>query len=189
MPPQKPGRSKQELTGRTFGRVVVRTFSYRDGHSKDHYLCECSCGNTKIIQGRSLLEGKTRSCGCLRDEVARLPKPNRRLPNEGGKKHQLFLSIKRRAKHRNLDFSITESDFTLLAFSNCHYCGSKPSNVFTAKNGDKLEYGGVDRIDSELGYVNGNVRPCCAICNRAKSDLSLSEFSEWISRITKYQSQ
>lgn len=30
------------------------------------YLCKCDCGNNVEVQGRYLLDGRTKSCGCLR---------------------------------------------------------------------------------------------------------------------------
>lgn len=32
------------------------------------YLCECKCGNQVEVQGRYLLDGRTKSCGCLRQK-------------------------------------------------------------------------------------------------------------------------
>jgi len=34
-----------------------------------------------------------------------------------------------------------------------------------------------------LGYVEGNVVPCCKDCNRAKWDLTVTEFADSIRRI------
>lgn len=35
-----------------------------------YYLCQCDCGNTKIIYGHNLKTGNTKSCGCLSKKVA-----------------------------------------------------------------------------------------------------------------------
>ena len=37
--------------------------------SKDYFRCSCFCGNEKVILGRSLRRGLTRSCGCLAAEL------------------------------------------------------------------------------------------------------------------------
>jgi hypothetical protein len=44
-------------------------------------------------------------------------------------------------------------------------------------------YNGLDRIDSNLGYVRSNVVPCCAVCNYMKQELSLSEFLDQVAKI------
>lgn len=61
-----------DLRGQTFGRLaVVADSGIREG-SNVLWVCNCSCG-TKGHQtsGKRLRSGKTRSCGCLRREVAR----------------------------------------------------------------------------------------------------------------------
>lgn len=74
----------QDLTGRKFGRLTVekfdgymtKTYNILDGRitvkNLPMWLCSCECGNTKRVFEGSLLHGKTRSCGCLRKEKARL---------------------------------------------------------------------------------------------------------------------
>lgn len=53
-----------DLRGQRFGRLVVID---RNG---ERWNCQCSCGATKLVASYLLREGKTRSCGCLRREVA-----------------------------------------------------------------------------------------------------------------------
>ena len=43
-------------------------------------------------------------------------------------------------------------------------------------NGQYL-YNGIDRIDNKLGYIKGNMTPCCKICNHAKHDLTFEGWS------------
>lgn len=55
---------RYELTGLVFGRLTVLAF---DSVGKDYatlWLCRCECGNEKIIIGKNLVAGRTRSCGC-----------------------------------------------------------------------------------------------------------------------------
>ncbi len=55
--------NKLDLTGKTFGilRVVSQSGVDKFGHSK--WLCECSCGVTKVILGDNLKRGMSSSCG------------------------------------------------------------------------------------------------------------------------------
>lgn len=53
-----------DLTGQRFGRLIVIKYV-----GKYKYLCRCKCGNKKIIYGYSLIDGTTKSCGCLRKEI------------------------------------------------------------------------------------------------------------------------
>lgn len=59
-----------EMIGRTFGRLTVLR---EDGYTrpkKPAYHCQCECGNTTRVDGSFLRSGKTKSCGCIRREMA-----------------------------------------------------------------------------------------------------------------------
>lgn len=53
-----------DLSGRTFGDLKVLEFSGVNSNRKATWLCECKCGNKKIIVSGSLINGLTKSCGC-----------------------------------------------------------------------------------------------------------------------------
>ena len=69
--------------GTKFGRLTIlkevkRIFynwSSKDGKTCTYkhrvFLCECDCGNKKEIRASELLNGGTKSCGCLRSEKGR----------------------------------------------------------------------------------------------------------------------
>lgn len=54
-----------DLTGQRFGRLVVVGYHHRDA-SSSYWLCKCDCGNTTIVRRAALIEGRSKSCGCLR---------------------------------------------------------------------------------------------------------------------------
>ena len=60
------------LTGKTFGRLLVLNKTERTvGCSRFYYwLCRCECGVEKEISYSSLVNGLTKSCGCLKREVS-----------------------------------------------------------------------------------------------------------------------
>lgn len=66
---QAKGRPVRDLVGQVFGRLTVKQRMGED-QSGPRWLCECECGQFKIISGRKLRDGLTRSCGCLQKEVA-----------------------------------------------------------------------------------------------------------------------
>lgn len=55
------------IKGRKFGKLTVIDLAYIKNH-KTFWLCNCDCGNTKVIRKDHLLSGETRSCGCLEKE-------------------------------------------------------------------------------------------------------------------------
>lgn len=57
-----------DLTGQKFGRLtVVERHGVKDGHAA--WLCKCDCGNTTVVNGRNLRNGRTTSCGCYHKEI------------------------------------------------------------------------------------------------------------------------
>jgi hypothetical protein len=57
----------KDLTGQQFGDLTVIELSpLKTKHKHLKWLCRCSCGIEKIINGRDLASGHTKSCGkCL----------------------------------------------------------------------------------------------------------------------------
>jgi hypothetical protein len=58
-----------DLSGKKFGKLLVikRADRPKGVVSKGPYwLCQCDCGNIKIVYGACLKSGNTKSCGCLK---------------------------------------------------------------------------------------------------------------------------
>lgn len=56
-----------DLTGKRFGKLTVICRS-ENKNNKAMWMCQCDCGNKKIISGHHLRDGSTKSCGCLYSE-------------------------------------------------------------------------------------------------------------------------
>lgn len=52
-----------DLTGQEIGNLIV-VEAYKSDYYGIHWKCLCKCGNTTIVRGGHLRQGKTRSCGC-----------------------------------------------------------------------------------------------------------------------------
>lgn len=57
-----------DLTGQTFGRLTVVEIDKSIYKGAKKWICKCSCGATKSVQGANLRSGATQSCGCLQKE-------------------------------------------------------------------------------------------------------------------------
>lgn len=71
-----------------------------------------------------------------------------------------------------------------LFHSPCFYCGRSDVNQRKYR-GSEFGYSGIDRIDSDRGYVPDNVVACCKPCNYAKNKLSQIDFFNLIGLIAK----
>lgn len=60
----------RDLTGQRFGRLVVLDRGPTDGNGAQ-WWCRCDCGTTKLAKSKRLIQGNTRSCGCLLREANR----------------------------------------------------------------------------------------------------------------------
>lgn len=62
----------KNIVGLTFGRLtVISKVPYvKDEHT--HWVCRCSCGNIREVDGPNLRRGQSKSCGCLRNEHSRV---------------------------------------------------------------------------------------------------------------------
>lgn len=61
------GKTITITPGDVFGRLTVigPAGKYREALL---YECRCQCGNTPVVRGHHLADGRTQSCGCLRRE-------------------------------------------------------------------------------------------------------------------------
>lgn len=57
-----------DMTGQKFGRLTVISRAENTSEGRAQWLCKCDCGNTKIVLGKRLRNGGTKSCGCLQKE-------------------------------------------------------------------------------------------------------------------------
>ncbi len=61
----------QDLEGQRFGRLTVTSKSYRVPvgiQTKTKYICTCDCGAVLHVLASSLIQGKTKSCGCYQKQ-------------------------------------------------------------------------------------------------------------------------
>ena len=156
---------------------------YKSG-KKLKSVFRCSCGKTKSIVKSMVVNGRTKSCGCL--QIAAIKKQglaNKKPPGEAALTCVLT-SYRAAAKRRNLEFKLTRDQFRHLAKQPCCYCGAEPCNSLGKNklNGDFV-YNGIDRVNNAKGYTLDNTVPCCRLCNWAKGTLAPAEFEAWIVRL------
>jgi len=83
------------------------------------------------------------------------------------------------AGDKNLEFEISQEEFNTLVKEPCHYC-----NIIQERG-----FNGVDRLDSNAGYVMDNCVSCCKTCNFMKCSLSADVFLKRIEHILTYNNK
>lgn len=63
-------KNVKDLIGQEFGRLTVVERHGSDKHQKATWLCKCACGDEVVVRGTDLIKGATKSCGCLKNEIA-----------------------------------------------------------------------------------------------------------------------
>ena len=108
---------------------------------------------------------------------------NRRDKFTGLREH--FRRVKKRKHYYNINLE------DLLEIWNhqegiCPYSGVKL--IHPNEGGNNLNTSSLDRIDSKIGYVKGNLQFISIICNQAKNNLSHEEMLSFLTTVSDFHS-
>lgn len=134
-----------DLTGKKYNRLTVIEQKEPDKRGEIQWLCECDCGNTKIVASYNIRKGLVKSCGCYQRD---------RVKTHGMSKTTEYLSWqhmkdrcnnpKNKHYHNYGGRGIKVCDRWVDSFENfLEDMGKKPDNSYS-----------IDRMD-----VNGNYEP------------------------------
>ena len=178
---------KCKLIGNIIGPFEILS-TRRDetpGGSKiTRYECKCiKCGNISYKQLHHIKGFK--GDGCLECTEKLTAKPRMTIEERNYNNYKCKIE-----KQTDKEFNLSFEEFNVLTKQNCKYCGEVP--VFPErfkdefKNRELVFFNGIDRIDSSIGYNINNCVPCCAKCNRMKSDLEINVFLDHIKKIFEF---
>lgn len=63
-------KSMVDITDKKFGKLTALLPTDQRAHHSVMWLCKCDCGNEILLSTKVLISGHTKSCGCLKKEVA-----------------------------------------------------------------------------------------------------------------------
>jgi hypothetical protein len=147
-------KTDANLTGKKFGRLFVKQL-WRVDNNGSKWLCFCDCGNLALVSTWRLMNGWTKSCGCIRKEVTSKLKFSHGQA-KAGKKTKLYMrwwGMRQRCENPNNK-----------AFKNYGGRGIKVCDrwhIFENFAADMGNFSGVlqlDRINNDGNYEPANCR-------------------------------
>ena len=172
-----------DLTGKRFGKLTVVTLLTERSPSKARmWLCRCDCGEVKAVRKSSLTAGMTKTCGC-----GAHPSRQDNVNWRGYKEIPLdfFTTVKRNAESRNLEFNITIEYLWNLYIAQNKKCNLSGLSINFGKKRATTSVS-VDRIDSSLCYIEGNIHWVHKKINIMKNVYSQEEFITLCKQVVKY---
>ena len=211
----KVGRA-EDLTGQRFGNWTVLYRTTNSSSNKVRWVCQCDCEQQTIrpVEAKSLKSNTSTNCGCQRNvKISEQKDKQIRQRDENGNivlkkcfrcgewlsienfwknssqkdgytneckiccssaKENRYNIYKKNATRRNIDFGLSKEEFYKITSEPCHYCGNIE------------KYNGIDRIDSNQGYILNNCVPCCEYCNKMKLDYSTKFWIEHMKKIVNF---
>lgn len=174
--------------GEIYGRWTVLFHAGKQEKSPKRTLfyCRCTCGVERKVDAGNLKKPGNKSCGCLRRELARVKGKKQRTIY--GYMNLYYFDTHRSANDRKIHFGLTKEIFYNLIQQPCYYCNDPGSKTRRRKDvGIPIAVNGIDRINSDLGYIESNCRPCCTSCNFMKNTLNEGAFYTHLVKIVKHK--
>lgn len=137
---------------------VVGDFTLLHRIENGRWLCKCTCGKEESKIPSNL--HNRRGIKCRHRKYEKDPP-------------MLWKAYRGIAHRYNWPFEIRPEEFEELYSGSCRFCGIAPAN-------------GVGRAVKEKGYVSGNCHPVCSTCVRARGDMTMDAFEQWILDAAKW---
>ena len=137
-----------DLTGRVFARWTVLSYFGKDANSRHFWRCRCICGGEKNVPVVYLINGQSKSCGCLVRE-----NDSRKTHGQSTSKEcAIYYGAKGRCQNKNNpkypSYGGRGIKFLFSSFEDfINELGPRPSPNHS-----------VDRIDNDGNYEKGNIR-------------------------------
>lgn len=172
-----------QLEGKKFGKLQVLSFYSLNRKQQSKFLCQCDCGNKKVILSSHLVRKTIKSCGCLSLIKG---KEHRQWTGAGEISGSWWAShVKRSHKsRRKIPVTITVEEAWLLFLKQKRKCALSGITItFPKTYNDKNSTASLDRIDSNKDYSLDNVQWVHKHVNIMKNKFDLEYFKDICKKI------
>lgn len=178
-------RHKRNLIGTRFGKLLVTDEAPK--HKNDfapYWKCRCECGAETEVRAQHLTSGVTKTCGGIHHRTGSVHYAWKGCGEISGR---YIGDLKKHAKQRGLDFTITKEDLWKQFLDQDRKCALTGwlLEFFRGKDMYKTT-ASADRIDSSKGYVKGNVQWVHKDINWFKRDYPQDKFIELCKAVANY---
>jgi len=182
--------ASEEVTSRLREKGLVLLSEYVKTHDK--VRIQCFCNNIFETTPHHIFTGNTSSCGCLLKKYRNTHGEERNNYTGCGDLSGTYLkNIKKNAKDRNMEMSVSKEYLWNLFLRQDGKCAISGEPIFLEKSYCKgnVQTASLDRIDSNKGYIEGNVQWVHKLVNRIKWHLSDREFLMWVDKIHDFNKE
>ncbi len=148
----KEDKAIERMVGSRQGNLEITRLLKYDKWGKRVWECLCDCGKICKAYDSHFKTGVRISCGCL--------KGRDKWTGYMGLSGDFFKKLRRSAEARDLEFNLTKEYLWELFLKQEQKCALTGVDLFLSKSRTKygLSTASLDRIDSDLGYIEGNVQ-------------------------------
>jgi hypothetical protein len=172
-----------DLKDERFGRLVAKRRVKNSQCGKVRWYCHCDCGRRKTVSASNLRRGETKSCGCLPREGIIQRSIRHGLSKSVA--YALWAAAKHRAKLNDILFNVEPQDIVVPEF--CPALAIRLECTGKRAVGPQRQSPTLDRIESGLGYVKGNIWVISCRANSVKNDATFEEMEGLVAALKKYK--
>lgn len=147
-----PNSLETTIQGKTFNRyTVIGSAPRRTKSSQPRVLCRCSCGNERIVYVSGLISGHSKSCGCLRDRLAKT-----RATTHGQSRSRIYRLWDSMLRRCNNPQTHNYSNYGARGITVCERW--EDFEIFYQDMGEPPKGCSIERIDNSKGYSKDNCK-------------------------------
>lgn len=173
--------------GQRFGWLTAVEFVGKIGGARSLrtvWRLKCDCGNVIERVIYDVVNGRTKSCGCLNLKKGR---ESSRWEGYGDIPLTYFTSLKSGAKSRNLVFEISIEQMWEQFEKQKKQCALSGVRLILAGENKGEQTASLDRIDSSQGYILSNIQWVHKDLNAMKMQFDEEYFLNFIKKIYEYR--